>query len=351
MPHSSGGGHAGGGFHGGGGFHSSGYHSSGGLSNYNFHRFSRFRFYGASRYVFYYHCRPHFIYSDTEPHKVSVAKAWSLSIFLFIFLILPLAFVIPSSFHFPKKLSTDYDTSIVIDDAGNYLTTAEEAQLKTTFTYFLNKTGITPSFTSIDSSTSMLWPYDLESYAYADYVSKFKDEKHWLIVYRGGSNWTFEGMQGNDTDNILTKKVTTIFNSALYNSLSFHASISDALTRAFDKITPTIMDNSFYIDDDIVAPIAFWTAISAVAFIASVFRLVNTYRIQDAVECPDSSKLTKCPYCDTPYYTGTIKKCPKCGADLGSSKFSNTSKKDEKEKAEDEFAIDPDQFKIDNDNF
>ena len=349
MPHSSGGGFHGGGFHGGGfhgGFHGGGFHSHGHGSSYRAHRISRFAFLGATRYVYYHHHRPHYIYSDNDPAEAEPKKAWVPVIILFIMLILPIIIILAKGIHIPKKLSMNYDTTIVIDDAGDKLSDEEETRLKKTFISFQEKTGITPAFTSINGWTSMFWMYGLEDYAYSDYVTKFKDEKHWLIVYQGGSNWAFEGMQGNDTDNILTGEVTKNFNSIVYNSLSSNVGVADSLIKGFDKISPTIMNNSFYLEEDLGAPIFFWIAITSVAFIFSIIRLVNTYRMQNAVKCPEETPLKHCPYCDSLYHPELTKRCPHCGAILKEEKSSSSEPK-----KEDEYSIDPDQFKIDDDNF
>lgn len=349
MPHSSGGGFHGGGFHG-GGFHG-GFHS-GHSSGYNYHRASRFMFAGAHTYVYYHHFRPHLIYSNAEPGTISTKKSWACTIALFVALLIPLVILLTTSFHFPKKLSTNYDTKIVIEDDGKKLTDGEKTAVRNTFKSFQQTTGITPAFESTSLAVNMIWPYSLEDYAYSSYTTKFKDEKHWLIVYRGGSNWAFEGMQGNDTDGILTKNVTKKFNKTFYTYLSNGTSVGNSLVKSFEAITPNIMDNSFCVDDDVVAPVSFWCAIAGVAFVCSIFSLINSYHMEKAVKVPSDSKLKKCPYCDTPYYTNTIKTCPQCGARLeDEDKPSSAPIKDKEEKVEDEFAIDPDQFKIDDDNF
>ena len=107
---------------------------------------------------------------------------------------------------------------------------------------FREKTGITPALTTTSWVTSMFWPASLEDYAYSDYVTKFKDEKHWLIVYQSKDN--FEGMQGDETDNILTKEVTKKFNYAFHDYLVKDNTLTESLVKAFDDITPKIMDFS-----------------------------------------------------------------------------------------------------------
>ena len=357
MPHSSGGGFHGGGFHG-GGFHGGGFHGHSNGGTYRAHRYSRFYFVGATRYVYYRHNRPHYIYSDANPSEAEPKKAWAPVVILFIMLVIPLIILLTQGIHIPKTLSTDYDTSIVVEDDGNVLSNDETARLRRTFASFQRTTGITPAFESTSWVYGMLWSYGLEDYAYSSYTTKFKDEKHWLIVYQGGSNWAFEGMQGNDTDDILTGQVTKKFNAAFYNNLTSHIGVADSLINAFDEITPTIMNPSFYVEEDIRAPIVFWTVITSVAFFFSVLRLVNSYRMQGAVKCPSEGSSLKqetplkhCPYCDSVYHPELTKVCPHCGANLEEESHSQSFKAEEPNNQQDEFAIDPEQFKIDNDNY
>ena len=78
---------------------------------------------------------------------------------------------------------------------------------------------------------------NLEEYAYSAYVNRFQDEKHWLIVYEelgdvsslpedmyrypssDEPEWQFWGMQGDDTDPILTAEVTEKFNAIFRQKL------------------------------------------------------------------------------------------------------------------------------------
>ena len=354
MPHSSGGFH-GGGFHGGGGgFHGGGFHGSNyhgtGHAVYHGHRFSRWAFYGATRYVYYRHGRPHYIYSDSEPSTADPKKAWLPTIILGLMLFIPAICTLVSGFHFPRKLSTNYDTKIVIDDEGQRLSEKDKAKITETFIFFREKTGITPALTTTGWVTSMFWPYSLEDYAYSDYVTKFKDEKHWLIVYQSKDN--FEGMQGDETDNILTKAVTKKFNYAFHDYLVKDNTLTESLVKAFDDITPKIMDFSYSVDEDVGVPLGFWFTVTGVAFAFSVVRLVNTYRMKDAVKMPNDPKVKACPYCGCLYYSNTVTKCPKCGAAFNvREEPKHQPQQEEVKKEEDEYAIDPDQFKIDNDQF
>lgn len=306
MPHSSGGGSSGGGFHSGGSFHS----SSNGSNNYVRHTYSRTPFIGASCYVYYHHHRPATIYSNDKPSK-SLIGSWISLLVMIALLIGPLLFIFFTSYHVPKKLNTNYDTEIVITDNIGVLSSKEENTLKQTFFSFFDETGITPAFMSTDD-----YSYDLETYAYNNYVKNFHDEKHWLIVYYQGprNNWQFEGMQGNDTDTILSKNVTTNFNKTLYNNLSSGVSVSSSLIDSFNIITPHIMDSYFYMEGELITFSIIWTTMLSIIVILAIKDLINKYKLKNAILVNDQDNLVlrRCPYCNSEYYLNTIKTCPKC---------------------------------------
>ena len=150
MPHSSGGGHGGGGFHGGGSFHSG---PSGRL--YSPHvetiRYSRAYFPGAYCYIYYdRYYRPHAFYSDSLKDQQRKAN-WKVIIGYIFLLLVPIIIMFAMSFHFPKMISDNYDSKIIIEDTADVLTDSEEQSLKVTFQAFFDKTGIAPSFESINS--------------------------------------------------------------------------------------------------------------------------------------------------------------------------------------------------------
>ncbi len=350
MPHSSGGGFHGGGFHTGGGFHSGGH--SGHNLNIVTHRISKTHYAGAHAYIFYHHHFPHVVYSSESPLEKDLTKSWIHTIILFLVCLIPFGIIFGTGLHFPKKLNTNYDTRIIIEDDAGYLTDDQETLLKNTFLTFYDKTGITPSFAAPGGFTMMFWPSSLEDYAYADYLTKFKDEKHWLIVYRGGENYHFECIQGNDTDHILNLKVRQDFYKYLNDHLEDGEHIYTALTGAFDFIMPTVMNPCFCPESDAIAPAVLIGLVAIPALGFAIYQLVASYRFKDAVKYPDGSILKHCPYCSNPYYTKTVKKCPKCGAILEDDTPQVKPKTKEKDSIqEDEYAIDPKQFEIDKDNF
>lgn len=314
MPHSSGGGSGGGG--GGGGFHGgSSSHGHSGSSSYTpSYRYSRTPFVGSMCYLYYVHGEPQFIYSNDKPSK-SLKNLW-ISLFIKVaILIVPILLIFLTSWHFPKKLRTNYDTEILIADNIDALTVEEETKLKQTFASFFDKTGITPAIVTTNDFT-----YTLEDYAYNYYVKNFIDEKHWVIAYYQGprENWQFEGIQGDDTDTILYNDITLHFNKTLYTELNNNVAVGTAIDNAFNDLTPRLMKNYYKVESGMVVFIVAWSFVLGLMIIIDAFNLANKYKLKDATLVEDKEKLVlkKCPYCDKPYYAGTLKRCPGCGAVL-----------------------------------
>ena len=199
MPHSSGGGSHGGGSHGGHSHHSSSRH--GGSRNSS--RISKTNFAGAKRYRYRHHGQERYFYSDREPNKIFDWKRLLIGFFYIPFLI-PAIIMIGGD----VTISTaKYDTSIIIKDEANVFEQTES--LNDALTGFYEKTEIPPAVITVSPE---VWKDNgsLEDYAYDRYLSEFDDENHWLIVYtqkgeRGDIDfdWSFEGMQGDNTDDIL----------------------------------------------------------------------------------------------------------------------------------------------------
>ena len=309
MPHSSGGGSSGGGFH-------SGSHSGSGSSSTR--RYSSRPFQGAHRYVYYdryYH--PHLIYANNAP-EATVKGTWLTLVFISLFIICPIALFFFFGIHNPHKLSTSYDTTIVIRDDNNVLSDEEEASLNITFKHFLDETGITPAFISLDKS-QIKYYQSLESYAYDTYLDLFRDEKHLLIVYSSDEgtikeNWSFESMQGNDTDPILYKYQADRFGKTFYNAMEEeYTTVGEALTRAFDYITPDIMSTTFYVETNLIVFLGSSIAIGGILMAVQIVSLVNRKKMKNASLVAETSTIMKCHICGTEYYSGTVSTCPKCG--------------------------------------
>lgn len=315
MPHSSGGGSHGGGSHG-GSHHSS--HSHGGSGGSSRHTRSTY-FPGASRYVYYHHHRPVYVYADYD----ITAKR---SPFRFLILLFYLPFIIAffpmfsQAYHHPHKLAQDYDYRIIIEDKANVLDNT--AELRNSLVSFYNRTGISPAVITVNNSDWQEHYSSLENYAYDLYVNHFEDESHWLIVYStpnsfqddGFEDWYWEGMQGDNTDGILTTSVTNKFNDEMQRDLTARTryTVSSAISTSFDLITPTVMKTTIRWD-------LMFFAVVIVAFIclhACLMLGINpkARKYAKAQRCPDTAQEVACEYCGYTYVTGTCTQCPHCGA-------------------------------------
>lgn len=345
MPHSSGGGHSGGGFHGGSGFHGS---SGSSHSNSNAFRISSTPFPGSHRYIYYgRHFRPHVIYALRRPTMGGAVSTWAGFFLTLLILLLPMIIILSTSYHHPKKLSIGYDTTIVIDDQSNVLRVGDQERLNYTFKSFLDKTGITPAFVSADRDwASAMFATSTERLAYREYMKRFSDEKHWLIYYcqENETDWSFEGMQGNDTDSILTKKVGDKFTMTFYNQLDAREGVCDSLIKAFDTISPNILKPYFEVESEFIPALAVWGLIGSMICVCSFVSAVKSFNARNAVEMDKDSIMVKCPHCGNPYYTGTVNVCPKCKGPLFGKKAAET-------KVDDEFKVDDKEFEINKEDY
>ncbi len=317
MPHSSGGGSHGGGSHGG----SHGRGSSG-------HRTSHSYFPGSTRYAYYHKGRIEYYYRDAEytaedfkdRSKSRLITALILCVFYAVFI----AAILAGTFNFPRKLTMDYqDTSIVISDGKNLLSDDDLIRIGDSFSEFQDKTGITPSLLIIDNSEWMGHYTSFENYAYEYYVQRWDDEKHWLIVYSTDSDqewedWYWEGMQGDDTDHILTTKRTDAFREDFQKGLLQNKqSFTDTFLDAFDSLTDVCMEKSF----DPVALIAlpFIVLHAAIFFYGTIFgakkneeKARNSVKLEKDVQYVEDT----CKWCGGLYIHGIHLSCPHCGGTI-----------------------------------
>ena len=313
MPHSSGGGSSGGGFHGGS--------SSSGPS----YRTSSRMFPGATCYVYYGRGgRMHTVYTNGP-----VGKSRKKNIFSYVLLGVMMAagvgVAIFGSFHNPTKLSTDYSTTITIQDDINVLSVEEENTLQNTFKEFFTLSGICPSVLTVNDSTWNTHYASLSGYAYDAYLARFKDESHWLIVYSEASadhtHWAFEGMQGNDTDKVLFSSVTSRFNESLHSSLSASKPLGASLEGAFRTIMPGLMDQSFRMETPLIIFLVIWEAALTVALVSAIINGVRNKGIENGFKVEGSAERLRCPSCGNEYIKGTIARCYRCGHILEEGAF------------------------------
>ena len=318
MPHSSGGGSHGGGSHGGS------HHSySRGSSGRSFRRVSNNKFNGAKRFLYYKNGSPVFVYSNYDISDERNRVSSFTSFFLYIVMLILVLGFIPGTGHFPKKIDiSKYNSSIAISDTANVID--DEDALMRSLIAFQDKTGITPCIITVHNEYWMNNYKDLEQYAYELYVEAFDDEKHWLIVYSEPENpnpnfndWYWEGMQGDDTDKILSYKETGLFNKEVQKYLAMeNISVDEALSKAFDELTPVAMKKYIPLRR-MIYPLAFAGFILFMAIKSSSFHPFREKYFEKAVECPETFvDQEKCEYCGGIYVVGMSTVCPNCAAPL-----------------------------------
>lgn len=324
MPHSSGGGsHGGGSFSGGHSFSG----GSGTRSQPSYPLISNTYHAGYHRYVVYHASRPTYFYSrspitekDTRPHIAGPAM-------MVLFAVAFLAIFLASSYHRPEKLHTN-DTAIRVVDRGNVLAGGDEALLNDVFTRFREETGITPAFLAVSPSEWKGCYTSFSNFAYEAYVNLFTDENHWLLCYSGNpsadfDDWVWEGMQGDNTDGILTEKITDRFTKAVQKNLYARerCSVGQAVSQGMEDILPDLMKPGFQFDsDELMGTLVVILAVLGVG----LYNLISAIRAArlasdkvGAVRCPtDKGKVLEdtCEYCGGVYVHGIHLRCPHCGA-------------------------------------
>lgn len=255
MPHSSGGGSHGGGSHGGGG-HRGGSHGGSHSGGRRAARISRRPFANSTRYRYRRIGGGYgYIYADRVPEKISVGALIFQLIFLIPFFAVGIGFTYNtfSSGIFNKKpLTPQYS------DNGNYIEDNigiidNEAYLNETLGDFQDLTGICPYIITVYDSDWENNYTSLENYAYDLYVNHFYDEQHFLIVYSepsvygddGFVNWSWEAMQGDDTDLIITQDKFSDFQEDLQKYLTMNDyTVGQAFNQSFSNSLGYIMSRN-----------------------------------------------------------------------------------------------------------
>lgn len=310
MPHSSGGGSFHGGFHGGSSFHgsSSGVRSSG-RSYYHSYRY----FPGARRYVYYENGEPHSIYTDYDVKDRKRGDV--LSAIIFFPFLLCFILMLFNSVIIPTKLKPNYDTKIVVEDNLGVLNDHED-QLIMALGEFYDRTGITPAIITA-SSSDITREGSLEAYAMSEYLDRFDDESHWLIVYtcnpdNPSNTWSWESVQGDNTDKVLNEKVFNTFGEKLQFCFEHSASYSPSFSFiiAHEEISPILMK-----------PVINWPVILATLFLGAFIGICayfvlgfdkNSRNLKKAVLARENAANLKCPGCGGTYVADTVTMCPYC---------------------------------------
>ena len=236
MPHSSGGGSHGGGFHGGG---------SHGRSN---NRVSSHYFSGARRYRRHYSDgRPdEYVYARRMPNRTSLASVLIVTLFgaLFVF-----AGIFGIESEFPRKLTPEYNDAPAVNDYIGVIDNADK--LQQTLDDYCDTTGICPVIYTVYDEFWNSDYADLEDYTFATYVNLYSDEQHFVIVYSipleqaegvmDGSitvpDYSWEAVQGDDTDLLITESVFEKFGKTVQNKLEAGEGPGEAFDSAFEEST------------------------------------------------------------------------------------------------------------------
>lgn len=237
MPHSSGGGSHGGGTHGGG--------SHGGSSG---NHISHHYFPGSRRYRKHRPGYPdEYIYASSKPQKPSI--------FVLILMVLIGGFIGYGTFssvadEMAVKLKPVYDTPDThIEDNIGVIENYDD--LEEALTDFEDITGICPVIYTVYNEDWQDGYADLESYAFSTYVDNYEDEQHFVIVYSIPADqaedfisgdlevpdFSWEAIQGDETDPILTEGMFRHFSKVFHNNLEDGVRPGQAFQEAFEVIT------------------------------------------------------------------------------------------------------------------
>jgi len=314
MPHSSGGGSS----HGSSHSSSSGSHSSR-PQRPPVHRHHT-RFPHCYSYVYYRPDGPHYVYTDRDINESydTIGKKGKFILYTITILCFIGALVLGLfSYRYPSKLHS-LDTSR-IDDTLEVI--ENEDELLKTIQIFEEKTGIPVIIKTISSED--LKDYELIDYAYDYYVYECKDESEWVIVYTEYSDGQyFEGMQGDNTDNILNSIITEDFNRNLTYNLTFGNGFEYGIINSFEKITPNIMDKK--INEDLSSMCIMFIVMGIFMFIITISSIKQSnkiekergYKDEELFRFKEDDLMKICPHCGKEFFNTNFKKCPYCDKEL-----------------------------------
>ncbi len=340
MPHSGGGGSHGGGHHG-GSHHSSSRGSSA-------PRISSTYFPGARRYV-YYRNRQAYTYYAKTPFNTKEARAVGIS--LLIMGLFWTGMVVLMLFGFFKvskgSLPLDYDHEIVIDDEIGMI--YDRNRLETELKSFQEKTGVTVAIVTRRPENAE-FGYNVETQAYNCYVSRWRDESHWLIYYVGttptrNDDWEWNLMCGDDCTRVLSAAQEEVFTKNFHRSLvaSNHFLFEQCVIGAMNSLKPQtgkrlILSDGVNVNGrpaggepagiGMILFFALFLFIGIGLTIGGICIMCKKPTEEEiaksnAIEIPTDTQPQQaiCSYCGGAYYMGTVLSCPHCAApvEIGNS--------------------------------
>lgn len=233
MPHSSGGGHHGGGHHG-GSHHSSRHGRSGSSSGAG--KISNTPYPGARRYRYRHRGGYRYFYTTRQPGQIFSWGRMLIGVVYIPFIAVGIGLIAAPV----KQMFVKYDKSIVIKDEADVLD--DDTVLLGSLQAFCDKTGVPPAVVTVHNEDWSEGYGNLEDYAYDRYLAEFSDEMHWLIVYSepkepdpNDIDWFWAGMQGDDTDPVITDSVAAVFNVNMQQKLeNTSSSVSQDIAESLD---------------------------------------------------------------------------------------------------------------------
>ncbi len=332
MPHSSGGGSHSGGSH--SSSHSSHHsRSSGGGSSggsLSSRRSSGQPFPGSKRYLYYRDNKPYFIYTNYDIRKPDMTPRITAFIVFFAFLLpflLSGVFCMFTAFTVPQRIENrdNKNPKFIVED--NIDVIEDKRELKKSMEEFYDITGIIPAVITVSNED---WNEDytsLENYAYDLYVNRFDDESHWLIVYsesikdNGFNDWYWEGMQGDDTDPVLTERRADAFTVALQekllqrNKYSVDAAIGLTLKEHGPKMMKLTVNTPMFVMGIFIVLIMGGVSWYSFAVAYKPAKVPEEYK--NAQVCELTAVYQEpCNFCGGIFIIGMHTTCPHCGAAL-----------------------------------
>lgn len=345
MPHSGGGGSHGGGSHhsshrSSGGSHRS---SSGGSSG---PKISKKPFKGSHTYVIYDKVgNSRLLYSSSANYNARFSKAefWSQLIFSLFFVVpgiiaLIIAIVLSFksiSFGMNKTTHPYYvDDAITIFDEYDMISDDEERNLAKALENFRDETGIIPSVEFIHEEQWRDNYSDMEKFAYNEYVEKFYDEYHLLVVYSDGyhdentgfNEFYYHTMWGDDLSKTADSRDEDKFLDILSKELTKAngENIGAAIQNTFGKFLIKLKDKGFSFNSGFLFSAIFLVLWGGAFAGCGLFLLVPTLNSRNLLQkegekmfkVDDVMKKAECAYCGCSYYLNTVGNCPSCNAPL-----------------------------------
>lgn len=224
-----------------------------------------------------------FVYCEKEPKPISTGEfIFSLAFSLFfvgmgvLIAVLTISIVSP-----PKRLNAPCSGYHIEDNIGAI---DNIEQLELTLKEFEEKTGICPCVVTVYDDEWQGFSRDIEDAAYYEYVSRWRDEKHFLILYSKpylsySTEWEWHDMSGDDTDRIITDAHFSRFQKDLNRLLSSKKSAGRALDEAFRLSLDYMMDGTFDFDTVVFIIMAvFWNAVSITVLIKFIVSFIVSRR-------------------------------------------------------------------------